>query len=673
LHSVATNGGHDVITGLRRFSESNWVLIALCALALMPDIIPLGLVRALARYLLVGYVPGLAIWKCTRQTSSSIVDIVLYPSLLSILPFAWIALAGVFLGLDLRIASAVAIAVFVVITLAVRRSQPAQLTRSELIMVAVGVLVSILLLIIPFIANSFQAVAWDASLHAAIVSRILAGVVPPDSPMMAGQPANYYWLYHFYSAALIRVTGLSAYQVFAILNVHALILFILVGYRIASRLTTNFFGRVSSVWMLVFGLNAFGWVIFAAGSSANPERWYSLVAPFAMVKDYSPSLGSLIHEFLDGSPFALAFAFNIAWLDFVLARMEGERSIGFLFTGALILATLFYLYPLSAVFVVSGSLAALGILILINRTARNEWRALLFDFVAIMLVAAVVTAPYAWNILHAKTGAPFSIDLSPDYLKSQAYSMAVTVGLIAIVAAPALWLARRDKERAVGILGLFALVILIVGLISHVALEAEYKFIYLLVFGLAPLVAIAWNFWRQTVVTRAIFFLALVICVPTNVLTSYCFMVQPPRETRDPSRLRLLGWIRDKTPPNAVLVEYPWWEKYQTSASAYFYLDRFWFDIGVYGNRRQLIGYTAPMLEQWGYRDIELRQDLARKLIKGERLAPTDVSYLAGLRAPIIVVTDVSFAGGNEFDPAVYVPVYEDGALRAYRVVLAES
>jgi len=120
-------------------------------------------------------------------------------------------------------------------------------------------------------------------------------------------------------------------------------------------------------------------------------------------------------------------------------------------------------------------------------------------------------------------------------------------------------------------------------------------------------------------------------------------------------------------------VEYPWWEKYQTSASAYFYLDRFWFDIGVYGNRRQLIGYTAPMLEQWGYRDIELRQDLARKLIKGERLAPTDVSYLAGLRAPIIVVTDVSFAGGNEFDPAVYVPVYEDGAVRAYRVVLAES
>ena len=662
-----------MITRLRRFSESNWALIVLCALALMPDIIPVGPVRAVARYLLVSFVPGLAIWKYARQTRLSIVDLVLYPSLLSILPFAWISLAGIFLGLPLRTAGGIAIVVFIVIAISVGWRETAPITKNELIVIAIGALVSILLLVIPFLVNSFQAVAWDASLHAAIVSRILAGVVPPDSPMMAGQPANYYWLYHFYSAALIRITGLSVYQVFAILNVHALILLVLIGYRIASRLTTSFFGRVSSVWMLVFGLNAFGWIIFAAGDSNNADRWYSLVAPFAMVKGYSPALGSLVHEFLDGSPFALAIAFNIAWLDFVLTRMEGGRNIGFLFTGALLLATLFYLYPLSAAFVVPGSLAALGIFLVINRAAKNEWRELLFDFGAITLVAGLVAAPYAWNILHGKSGAAFSIDLSPAYLKSQAYGMVATVGLIAIIAAPGVWLAGRGQERAGSILALFAVVILIVGLVTHVALEAEYKFIYLLAFGVAPLIAIAWNFWRRTVITRAIFFLALIICVPTNVLTSYCFMAQPPRETRNPSRQRLLNWIRDKTPADAILVEYPWWEAYQTSDSTYYYLDRLWFDIGVYGNRRQLVGYTAPMLEQWGYRDIELRQDLARKLIKGEPLASADVSYLAALGAPIIVVTDVSFAGVIEFAPAAYVQVYEDGALRAYRVVLGES
>lgn len=639
----------------------------------MPDIIPLGPVRAVARYLLVGFVPGLAIWKYARQTRSSVVDLVLYPSLLSILPFAWVSLAGVFLGLSLRTGGEIAIGVFIVIAVSLRWRQTVPITKNELMVVAIGALLSILLLVIPFSANSFQAVAWDASLHAAIVSRILSGVVPPDSPMMAGQPVNYYWLYHFYSAALVRITGLSVYQAFALLNVHALILLVLSGYRIASRLTTSFFGRVSSAWMLVFGLNAFGWIIFAAGDPNNPDRWYSLVVPFAMVKDYSPALGSLVHEFLDGNPFALAFAFNIAWLDFVLARMEGGRSNGILLTGALILATLLYLYPLSAVFVVPASLAAVGLFLIINRSAKNEWRELLLDFGATTFVAGLVTAPYAWNILQAKSGAAFSIDLSPDYVKGQAYSMVATVGLIAIIASPGVWLACRAKERAASILALFAVVILIVGLVVHVALNAEYKFIYLLAFGTAPLVALAWNFWRRTAITRVIFFLALAICVPTNVLTSYCFMAQPPRETRNNSRQRLLNWIREKTPADAILVEYPWWQEYQNSDSAFVYLDRFWFDIGVYGNRRQLVGYTAPMLEQWGYRDIALRQDLARKLFKGEPLASADVSYLAALRAPIIVVTDASFAGAMEFAAPAYVQVYVDGALRAYRVVLGES
>jgi len=93
----------------------------------------------------------------------------------------------------------------------------------------------------------------------------------------------------------------------------------------------------------------------------------------------------------------------------------------------------------------------------------------------------------------------------------------------------------------------------------------------------------------------------------------------------------------------------------------------------VYGNRRQLVGYTAPMLEQWGYRDIGLRQELARKLVKGGPLTPADVSYLTGLHAPIIVVTNVSVVGSEEFDSSTYVQVYADGDLRAYRVILAES
>src|SRR5205807_7692108 len=224
------------------------------------------------------------------------------------------------LGFSLRLAACLAIAFFLVVGFWFGWSAQTRATRGDNIAISVAAMLALVLLVVPFAANSFQAVAWDAPLHAAIVSRILGGAIPPDSPMMAGQPANYYWIYHFYSALLLRLTGMSIYQVFAVLSVHSLVLFTLAGYRIAGRLTTNLFGRISAAWMLVFGLNAFGWIIFFSYGSQNLDRWYSLVVPFAMVHGYSPSLGSFIHEFLDGGPFAISFAFILMWFDVVMAR-----------------------------------------------------------------------------------------------------------------------------------------------------------------------------------------------------------------------------------------------------------------------------------------------------------------------------------------------------------------
>ena len=72
-----------VTSNLRRVSATTWAVVAVAVLALVPESIPLGPIRAIARYLLVGYLPGLAIWNRLRSNSSSLVDVVLYPSLLS--------------------------------------------------------------------------------------------------------------------------------------------------------------------------------------------------------------------------------------------------------------------------------------------------------------------------------------------------------------------------------------------------------------------------------------------------------------------------------------------------------------------------------------------------------------------------------------------------------------
>ena len=661
-----------VTPNLRRVSPTTWAVVAIILLALLPESFPLAPIRGIARYLLVAYLPGLAIWNRLRSTSSSLVDVVLYPSLLSILPFAWVGLAAVALGFDLRIAGLVAITFFLAVGFLLGWSAQVRGARGDRIALGLAAVLALILLAVPFAANSFQAVAWDAPLHAAIASRILGGVIPPDSPMMAGQPANYYWIYHFYSALLLRLTGWSIYQVFAVLNVHALVLFALAGYRIAGRLTTNLFGRISAAWMLVFGLNAFGWIIFLSRGSQDPDRWYSLVAPFAMVRGYSPSLGSLIHEFLDGGPFAISFAFTLIWLDIVIARVQGDGG-RMLLTGTLILASALYLYPLSALFVTAASLAALLLLVTIDRRSSfADRKRTIVDTGVMALAAAIVTAPYAWNILHAKTGKPFAVHFDFEFAKNQIWSMAATLGVMVVLVVPAFWRAIRDRSREVLFLALFVTVITAAALVVKVALDAEYKLVYLLVLGLGPIIALAWDVWRQTRVTQFLFVVVLAVSVPTSALTSYSFATRPPQEKREPARIRLLQWIREQTPADAILVEYPYWLEQRASAADYFYLDRYWFDIAVYANRRQLIGYETGMLEQWGYGDIALRQTLARKLIEGQTLDSADVSYLMSFGAPIILVTNSAAVRPDMLNPAVYLPVYEDGDIRAYRLVLAK-
>jgi hypothetical protein len=376
---------------LPRVSATAWTVLAISLIALVPESIPIGPFRAVARYLLVAYVPGLAIWNRLKSSPSTLVDIILYPSLISVLPFAWVVLGILALGVDLRLAAWIAVSVFLAIGFLLGWNGKIRGARDEYIVLGVVAALAVVLLVIPFAANSFQAVAWDAPLHAAIVSRVLDGVVPPDSPMMAGQPVNYYWLYHFLAAVLCRLTRLNIYQTFAILDVHPLLLFALAGYHIAARLTNNVVGRIAAVWTLVFGLNPFGWLIFLTDNSLGTDRWYSLLVPFAMVRGYSAPLGSLIHEFLDATPFTMSFAFSLMWLDAIIARASGERGRP-LVIGGLVLASALYLHPLSALFLIAGSFAALLIVVTVDRdSSKRERTKLAMDVGAMALAAAIVT------------------------------------------------------------------------------------------------------------------------------------------------------------------------------------------------------------------------------------------------------------------------------------------
>src|SRR5438552_8673257 len=143
---------------LRRLSPITWVAVVTVRVALIPDQLPLGLARSLARYLLVAYLPGLAIWNRLRTNSSTLVDLVLYPSLLSILPLAWVGLAAVALGFDLRVVAWIAVAFFLALGFAFGWGRYAFEPKSDHIALGMAVALVLVLLVIPFAANSFQAV-----------------------------------------------------------------------------------------------------------------------------------------------------------------------------------------------------------------------------------------------------------------------------------------------------------------------------------------------------------------------------------------------------------------------------------------------------------------------------------------------------------------------------------
>jgi len=76
------------------------------------------------------------------------------------------------------------------------------------------------------------------------------------------------------------------------------------------------------------------------------------------------------------------------------------------------------------------------------------------------------------------------------------------------------------------------------------------------------------------------------------------------------------------------------------------------------------------MLEQWAIVTSNSGNS-GKRLTAGQRLDPADVSYLAQLGAPIIVVTNASVVDSEGFDTARYARIYEEADLRYFGSSLA--
>jgi hypothetical protein len=648
-----------------------WLLLALLGLAgTFLEPIPgfAAAARAGLFYLAAAFVPGLAVVRILGARRLGTLDSVLLPSMLAVLPFAWLGVAAMAAGVSALNAARLSAGVLAVVGAlggwpGVREGDSWE--RRAVLRSALAVA---LLLGIPLASSALAASAWDAPLHAAVATRVLGGHVPPDSPLVAGQPVHYYWLYHAHTALLGAGTGLPLYQVFGLVSLHFFLLLALAAFRVAGAVSQSRTGQTAAAALVLLGLNPAGWLIFLFGTAGDPGRWSALRVPLELVAGYPAQLSSVLHEFLDGNPFPIALVFGLVWLGVVVRWLEGERDRPAVGLGALALASALHLHLIVG-FSALGAAAA-GVVVA-GLTGRRPARLALRGLLGMVFVAVGAALPYAWSVLAARDSLPIRLDGSPESLQGQALAIVAGCGLALLLALPAL---PRSRDESPGIVFLWGWVasLTTAALLVRIPGAVQYKFVYLLLFGLAPLAARAWVGWSRTRAGRTAFLAALAAGVPTSLVTSYAFTVDPPRDRLSAERQADLEWIRRQTPVDSVFVEEPDWLGAPASAEASAHRDRRWLDIPVHASRRSLVGYHGLVLrEQWGHRDVPYRRRLARRLAEGRPLREDDTAHLARLAAPVYVVSHAGALAPAAFGPQYYTLAYERNEVRIYRVLLA--
>ncbi|MGE0455011.1 MAG: hypothetical protein AB7O37_09100 [Vicinamibacteria bacterium] len=631
------------------------VLLASVALALL--LVPAGVAApfgALIGTSLLFWVPGAAVWLALRPRQAGLVQWLLLPSLLGMLPAAGAAMAVMRMGLSPGAAVATTLGVSTGVLLVSRQRLP-RWANGDGPLVAAAALVAALLVAVPLAANGLRADAWDAPLHASLATRVLAGHVPPDSPLVADQPIHYYWLYHLLAAGVAEWTGVGLTVAFGLLDVHAFFLFLLAGACLTQRSTQRAESRAVGMLLLLVGMNGLGWLFFALRAGATADSWEALLVPFRMAPGPLAQLAGVLHLFLDGNPFPLSFAFALVFLARAMAIVEGSSEREPFLVAALTLAGALHLHLLLGVLL--GAVAVMAAL-----AARGPRRAA--ALAAAVGLAALITTPYALCVMLGRpSGAPLvsfsSAGLVPGLLEELA-----CLGPLALLALPALrdpqWLAQARQRFLLGC----ALIPMAAYPVTLVAGGAQYKLLYLALFPLAPIAAAA-----RTASGRRLRSAAVALFLPSCVITSLAFSWRPPDASVEAGRARLLEWIRAATPVESIFVEEPFWEREGRSTAQVVRDDRRYFDIVIHARRRMLVGYDPVVLgAQWGHSGVQRRQRLAALLLAGEPLNLEQLRYLDALSGAVFVVVHSPQPDTEAFAASRYRLVHAAPDARVYRL-----
>ena len=420
--------------------------------------------------------------------------------------------------------------------------------------------------LVALLASVRVQLSFHGYLHSAYVYEVLNGRLPPDNPLLAGEPANEYWLFHVFVAAVSFTARLAPPLAAALVNVAALaasIAAICWTLRLLDLWPKRPLSRGSTALVVLFGLNLLGAFHVVINRLVGSEQSSDVMDLDVMLVSGAPRSAGLFAKFLNFNGFPLGVAFFLLALACAV-RLSKEvsraASVGFV---AATLATLVF-HITTGVFAVIVLPISLGLAWLTSRPIRRLARAQAAVLCGGALVGLLVAGHYAMSVSSAveEDVGLGGWDVNLVRFLAVAYPL---IPLFVLGAAEAVRRRRADLLMlvSVGVSGaIFASSVVLPG-------GNQYKFDYLALFAFALVAVAGWRTLheraRAVAVGVAVVAVAGVASAQLYIGINYLDSEWMRDETIGYAGIDIVGrasarrsdawdWIRRNTPPDSVVV-----------------------------------------------------------------------------------------------------------------------
>ena len=406
--------------------------------------------------------------------------------------------------------------------------------------------------------------SYHGLLHAGIVAQLVAGVVPPENPALAGEPIGFYWIYHWLLAAQGGLSGLSILETAPVLNGMSLVVYVGASQRLLRRFLAPRPAALASLAAGFAGNLGFP-LLFAAGVLREGVPVPGAHLPFELLElglpAGDPRLVTLLAKFLSMSGFPIGLACFAVLLD-ELVPARGRRPQGAIVFLALCGAVLFHTTTALA----AGP--ALGAAWLAAH-ATGDWRACaraVLPMAGIFLAALVATSPYLASVTAASHApSPF-----PPGREALAYNVqgsllgATLLWLVVGVAARRTWASATARFLLLATASLLAM-----GVLLALPDGNQYKLTLLAALPGGTLL-FWWAHESASRLARGVFAAALGLALASHAITAAAYLRSNLPRWRHvagdggflafpghPPLDAALRWLREHTPPDAVVLATP--------------------------------------------------------------------------------------------------------------------